>query len=311
MMVLRTLVAPALIALPLTGIAQQTTQEQPAKLALVAAKAPSSERWTQPAEFAFVRASDEPNYEALDFAVEWSKQYAITKDPAKPEESTAFHKWSVAPYWQHSSKEKKPVNDRGITLGHVYQPPSACLDFNSGDCLEWKLVTSVSAGRTKTELATSPKTYTDASQVAAKASVQLTHPAWSSGHHYVSMLAGVFYDRRSKPNALVPNGHEGGVFVKPDLTLLPFGLNRKDLAGALEVKLSAQYQHGLTAGGARTRANHRWFKAQLILPFGEFGDGSDKWYPSIALQRHGGEDAMLTELRRYENRLAFQLKVGK
>lgn len=302
----------AVTALPIISMAQESKiNEQPAKMALVAAKAPTTEPWTQPAEYALVRASDEPNYETVNMSVQWSKQYDVIKNPSRPEETREFHKVSVAPYWQQSTKEKKPVNDRGMTLGYVFQPPSACLDHERPDCMEWKFAGSVSAGRTKTELLTTPKTYTDATQLTAKASIALTHPKWSGGYHYFSMAAGAFRDQRNKPNALVPNGQETGLFVRPELVWLPSGLKRKDKAWAIEFKLAAQYQHGLDAGGARTRENHRWFKAQLALPLGEFGDGSDKWYPSIALQRQGGEDATTAELRRYESRLAFQLKVGK
>ncbi len=302
----------ALLALPVASMGQEiTVKEQPAKMALVAAKAPTTEPWTDPAEYALVRASDEPNYETLNMSVQWSKQYVVTKDSSNPEKTTAFHKISVAPYWQQSTKEKKPVNDRGLSLGYAYQPSSACLDHERPDCLEWKFGASLSGGRTKTDLGTTPKTYADATQFTAKVNVLLTHPRWSSGHHYFSMAGGAFRDQRNKPNALVPNGQETGLFVKPELIVVPFGLDRKDKAWALEFKLAGQYQHGLDANGGRTRANHRWFKAQLVLPFGEFGDGSDKWYPSIALQRQGGEDATSADLRRYESRIAFQLKVGK
>lgn len=307
----RALFAMTLSAVSFAAAAQDSpVQAQPAKLAIVAAKAPESLRWTQPAEFAFARTSDEGRFETLDFAIEWSKHLALTKDPANPTGSTAFHKIAVAPYWKHSSKEKEPVNDRGVSLGHAYQPPSACLASLPPDCLEWKIATIISAGRTQTKIAADPATYTDATQLTARTSVLLSHPAWSSGYHYFSTAAGAYYDRRNKPTALVPNGSEAGIYLKPEATILPFGLIRKDEAGAVEIKLTAQYQYGLDANGARSRENHRWFKAQLILPLGSYGDGSDKWYPSLSLQRVGGEDATQAELRRYQSRLAFQLKVG-
>jgi hypothetical protein len=311
MSILRALFITTLCSVPFAAIAEDaSTQSQAAKLAIVAAKAPDSMRWTQPAEFAFARASDDGKFETLDFAIEWSKQFAVTRDPSNPTEISAFHKVSVAPYWAHSSKEKGPVNDRGLTLAHVYQPGSACLQSRPPDCLEWKIATSVSAGRTQTEIAAEPKTYADTTQLTAKSSVLLSHPAWSSGYHYFSTAAGAYYDRRNKPTSLVPNGTEAGLYLRPEVTILPFGLMRKDEAGTVEIKLTAQYQQGLDANGARSRENHRWFKAQIVMPFGSLGDGSDKWYPSLSLQRYGGEDATQAEPRRYQSRLAFQLKVG-
>jgi hypothetical protein len=287
----------------IAGIASAQTPDpdwQAPKIGLAAAKTPTAQPWTLPAEFGKVRAGGEPGYDTLDLAFELSRQYR---------QATRFQRFAIAPYWQYSEREKKPVNDRGVTLSYAILPRSDGAD-SSVNAMEVNWLASLTAGRTKTELQTS-KTYADANQTTLKLQALFKSNGWATRYYYPTLTVGAFSDRRDKPNPLVPNGREDGLFVRPEMTLYPFTLYKKGDPGSLEITAAAQYQHGVHASGMRAGGDHSWFKLQAVLPLGSIGEGEEKWQPALALQRTGGEDATQTEPRKFQTKLTFQLKYGK
>jgi hypothetical protein len=294
------------VAFPSTLFAQGLGWDSAAStIGVAAAKSPGSTPWTQPAEYARVRSSDTADYDTLDMAIEWSKQFARRRN-----DGVEFQKLAIAPYWQNSTSEKKPVNDRGVVLRYEYQPPSACADHSKADCLEWKLGMSVAYSNAKTQDTDQSRSWVDATQTTARLNTLIVHPSFNTGYTYLSATAGVFYDHRDKPTPLVPNGREMGAYLRPELTWVLMGLPSKNKPGAIEFSAVAQYQQGLKAGGARVKANHRWFELKASLGLGSFGDGTGRWFPSIALKRTGGEDATQSDPRRFQSKLALQLRFG-
>lgn len=300
MKAVRSTLACAALAMTTFAAAQDADGSwQSSKIGLGAAKTPVLQPWTMPAEFGKVRGSDTSNYDTVDFAVEWSRQLA---------QKDYFHRFSAAPYWQYSERENKPVNDRGVTLAYALKPRSD--GVQGPNVVETNWMASLVAGRTKTEIGAT-KTYTDASQTTLKLSALLKSNGWSTAYLYPIVSAGLFLDRRDKPTQVVPNGREDGLFVRPELVLYPMTISKKGELWSPEITAIAQYQHDLRADGLRVKDNHRWFRLQLAVPFGSIGEGDDKWQLALALQRSGGEDATQAEPRKYQTKIALQLKYGK
>jgi hypothetical protein len=295
----------ALLALPCA--LQAAEDKQAPSYTLASAEAPSAESlaWNKPAQLAYFKSSDAKEYYNVDVAFQVKKQiYAVC--------DLCVHSFGVGTFWQRSTAEKSPFDNRGLKFSYVFFPATTSTASN-----EYRLAAEIKLGDNDVGKLSSAgqMEFTQTRQNNFKLAGIIDDIGFlKTGYTRATGDLHLYSDYRSKSTATSGNGAESGTGGQIALVYYPLGLENRDKPNAFRVAGQFKRQVDFHAGGNRTKDHYKYFLLEASIALGTYGDKGtegEQWRPSLAVQRTGGQDVTTGLPRRYVSQLAIQLRYSK